>query len=110
MKENEKPSLTEFEKLAKGCIKIRNEYICIYPSKDLGKRDIIYYDSEKHKAQSVRSTTELMNILGKKKIPDEEIIKAIHFVGERLRELERERIAREVHTPLLSGKSEEERE
>ena len=42
--------------------------VCVSPAKELGKRDIILMD-ENSGTFSVRSTTELINMLSKKNVP-----------------------------------------
>ena len=99
-----------------GCTDVKDEngntmgFVCVYPSKDLGKRDIIFYNDKERRAKSVRSITELMNVIASKRAPKSEIIRVTHFVGERLRELEREKILKELTTPIIKGKTKEERE
>ncbi|HDD44509.1 MAG TPA: hypothetical protein ENG63_06595 [Candidatus Desulfofervidus auxilii] len=80
------------EQSKKGHIEVIDEngekigYVFVYPSKELGKRDIIYYDIKKRKAKSLRSITELINLIAKK-VSIEEIKKTISFVEERLIDL-----------------------
>jgi len=76
-----------------GCLSVDKEKgisVCILPSKDFGKRDIIIVTKEGAKA--VRSTTELVNKLIKDyKIEHEKIVNDIlPWVGEKLRDLEME--------------------
>lgn len=57
--------------------------VSVIPSKETGKRDILFMD--KHEGNiSVRSITELLNILEKKKVPFEERKKVLEFVAEKL--------------------------
>ncbi|NYB53113.1 MAG: hypothetical protein HVN35_11225 [Methanobacteriaceae archaeon] len=63
--------------------------VCVTPSKEIGKRDILLMD-EKTGTQSVRSTTELINMLSKKKVPFHERKLVLDFLAERLRVLEQE--------------------
>jgi hypothetical protein len=63
--------------------------VCVSPSKELGKRDIILMD-EKTGTFSVRSTTELINMLSKKNVSFEERKQVLEFLSERLRFLEKE--------------------
>jgi hypothetical protein len=63
--------------------------VCVSPAKELGKRDIILMD-EKSGSFSVRSTTELINMLSKKNVPFEERKHVLDFLSERLRVLEQE--------------------
>ncbi len=63
--------------------------VCVSPAKELGKRDIILMD-ENSGSFSVRSTTELINMLSKKKVPFEERKQVLDFLAERLRFLEQE--------------------
>ena len=61
--------------------------VCVSPAKELGKRDIILMD-ENSGSFSVRSTTELINMLSKKHVPFEERKQVLDFLAERLRYLE----------------------
>jgi hypothetical protein len=61
--------------------------VCVTPSKEMGKRDILLMD-EKTGTQSVRSTTELINMLSKKKVTFHERKLVLDFLAERLRDLE----------------------
>ena len=63
--------------------------VCVTPSKEIGKRDILLMD-EKAGTQSVRSTTELINMLSKKNVPYDERKMVLDFLAERLRVLEQE--------------------
>jgi hypothetical protein len=63
--------------------------VCVTPSKEIGKRDILLMD-EKAGTQSVRSTTELINMLSKKNVPYDERKLVLDFLAERLRFLEQE--------------------
>jgi hypothetical protein len=63
--------------------------VCVSPAKELGKRDIILMD-EQSGSFSVRSTTELINMLSKKNVPFEERKHVLDFLSERLRFLEQE--------------------
>ena len=63
--------------------------VCVSPAKELGKRDIILMD-ESSGSFSVRSTTELINMLSKKNVPFEERKHVLDFLAERLRFLEQE--------------------
>ena len=63
--------------------------VCVSPAKELGKRDIILMD-ENSGSFSVRSTTELINMLSKKRVPFEERKQVLDFLAERLRYLEQE--------------------
>jgi hypothetical protein len=63
--------------------------VCVSPAKELGKRDIILMD-ENSGSFSVRSTTELINMLSKKNVPFEERKHVLDFLSERLRVLENE--------------------
>ncbi|EKF86422.1 hypothetical protein [Methanobacterium formicicum] len=63
--------------------------VCVTPSKEIGKRDILLMD-EKAGTQSVRSTTELINMLSKKDVPFDERKLVLDFLAERLRFLEQE--------------------
>lgn len=63
--------------------------VCVTPSKEIGKRDILLMD-EKAGTQSVRSTTELINMLSKKDVPFEERKNVLDFLAERLGRLEQE--------------------
>lgn len=62
--------------------------VCVAPAKEIGKRDIILMDEETG-TQSVRSTTELINMLSKKNVTFEERKVVLDFLSERLRYLER---------------------
>lgn len=61
--------------------------VCVAPAKEIGKRDIILMDEETG-TQSVRSTTELINMLSKKNVAFEERKIVLDFLSERLRYLE----------------------
>lgn len=63
--------------------------VCVAPSKEIGKRDILLMD-EKTGTQSVRSTTELINMLSKKNVSFEERKQVLDFLAERLRFLEKD--------------------
>jgi len=63
--------------------------VCVSPAKELGKRDIILMD-EQSGSFSVRSTTELINMLSKKNVPFDERKQVLDFLAERLRFLEQE--------------------
>jgi len=63
--------------------------VCVSPAQELGKRDIILMD-ENSGSFSVRSTTELINMLSKKNVPFEERKHVLDFLAERLRYLEQE--------------------
>ena len=63
--------------------------VCVAPSKEIGKRDIVLMD-EKTGTQSVRSTTELINMLSKKNVSFEDRKIVLDFLAERLRVLEQE--------------------
>jgi hypothetical protein len=63
--------------------------VCVSPAKELGKRDIILMD-EASGSFSVRSTTELINMLSKKHVPFEERRHVLDFLADRLRYLEQE--------------------
>lgn len=62
--------------------------VSVAVAKEPNKRDILFMDKEGD-TFSVRSTTELMNLLTKLKITFEERKDIMNFVGERLRILER---------------------
>ncbi len=61
--------------------------VCVAVAKEPNKRDILFMDKEGD-TFSVRSTTELMNLLTKLKITFEDRKEILNFVGERLRILE----------------------
>jgi hypothetical protein len=63
--------------------------VCVAPAKEIGKRDILLMD-EKTGTQSVRSITELINMLSKKNVSFEERKQVLDFLSERLRYLEQE--------------------
>ncbi len=63
--------------------------VCVAPAKEIGKRDILLMD-EKTGTQSVRSITELINMLSKKNVSYEERKHVLEFLSERLRYLEQE--------------------
>lgn len=63
--------------------------VCVTPSKEIGKRDILLM-GDKTATQSVRSTTELINMLSKKKVPFNERKQVLDFLAERLRALEQD--------------------
>ena len=62
--------------------------VCVAPAKEIGKRDILLMDEKS--TQSVRSITELINMLSKKNVSFEERKQVLDFLSERLRYLERE--------------------
>ncbi len=64
-------------------------YVCVMPQKDLEKNDIIF-DPTGEEARSMRSTTELINTLKKREVPEESVIETLEFVSERLRALKLE--------------------
>lgn len=94
----------------KHCEDIKNEdgkvdgCVCVGPSKDLGKKDIVYMPNDKE-TFSVRSTTELMNKLRERHIPYEERKSVFNFVSDRLRALEREEISKGLTVGPVSGKT-----
>lgn len=57
--------------------------VSVIPSKETGKRDILFMDIHEGNV-SVRSITELLNILEKKKVPFDERKKVLEFVAEKL--------------------------
>jgi hypothetical protein len=61
--------------------------VCVAPAKEIGKRDILLMD-ETTGTQSVRSITELINMLSKKDVSFEERKLVLDFLSERLRALE----------------------
>jgi hypothetical protein len=63
--------------------------VCVAPAKEIGKRDILLMD-ERTGTQSVRSITELINMLTKKDVSFEERKLVLDFLSERLRALEHE--------------------
>jgi uncharacterized protein YqiB (DUF1249 family) len=62
--------------------------VCVAPAKEIGKRDILLMDETS--TQSVRSITELINMLSKKNVSFEERKQVLDFLSERLRYLEKE--------------------
>ncbi|MGD0331002.1 MAG: hypothetical protein ABSB40_11295 [Nitrososphaeria archaeon] len=93
--------MEEREDKLSSCTDVRDENgnvlgaVCVAIAKNFGKKrktDIIFMGKEKP-AFSVRSTTELMNILGQTKmnVSFEERKRVLNFVAERLRMLELER-------------------
>jgi hypothetical protein len=62
--------------------------VCVAPAKEIGKRDILLMDEKS--TQSVRSITELINMLSKKDVSFEERKQVLDFLSERLRYLEKE--------------------
>jgi hypothetical protein len=62
--------------------------VCVAPAKEIGKRDILLMDEKS--TQSVRSITELINMLSKKNVSFEERKQVLDFLSERLRYLEKE--------------------
>jgi hypothetical protein len=62
--------------------------VCVAPAKEIGKRDILLMDE--NSTQSVRSITELINMLSKKNVSFEERKQVLDFLSERLRYLEKE--------------------
>jgi len=86
------------------CIFVNNRYqICILPSKDFGRRDIILIDYKERQARSVRSTTELANILLKRGIDKDDLSRVMSFIGERLRSLDELYAKYRIETPLGGG-------
>jgi hypothetical protein len=61
--------------------------VCVAPAKEIGKRDILLME-ERAGTQSVRSITELINMLSKKDVSFEERKLVLDFLSERLRNLE----------------------
>ena len=62
--------------------------VSVVPSKDIGKRDILLIDIKQGNF-SVRSITELLNLLEKKKVPFDERKRVLEFLDERLQYLEK---------------------
>ena len=62
--------------------------VSVIPSKEVGKRDIIYMDAEEGNV-SVRSITELLNLLQKKNISFDNRKKVVDFLAYSLMFLER---------------------
>jgi uncharacterized coiled-coil protein SlyX len=60
--------------------------VCVAPAKEIGKRDILLMENSG--TQSVRSITELINMLSKKDVSLEERKLVLDFLSERLRTLE----------------------
>jgi hypothetical protein len=60
--------------------------VCVAPAKEIGKRDILLMETTG--TQSVRSITELINMLSKKDVSFEERKLVLDFLSERLRTLE----------------------
>jgi CRISPR/Cas system-associated exonuclease Cas4 (RecB family) len=60
--------------------------VCVAPAKEIGKRDILLMENSG--TQSVRSITELINMLSKKDVSLEERKLVLDFLSERLRILE----------------------
>ncbi len=71
--------------------------VFVSPSKEIGKRDIILIDEESG-TFSVRSITELINMLSKKNISFNEKRRVLEFLEERLRILEKELKYTQFHT------------
>jgi len=63
--------------------------VCVTPSKEVGKRDIMLM-AENSGTQSVRSTTELINVLSKKNVSFDDRKMVLDFLAERLGSLEQE--------------------
>jgi hypothetical protein len=61
--------------------------VCVAPAKEIGKRDILLMET--NGTQSVRSITELINMLSKKDVSFEERKIVLDFLSERLRALEK---------------------
>lgn len=61
--------------------------VCVAPAKEIGKRDILLMENSG--TQSVRSITELINMLSKKDVSLEERKLVLDFLSERLRTLEK---------------------
>jgi hypothetical protein len=61
--------------------------VCVAPAKEIGKRDILLMETTG--TQSVRSITELINMLSKKDVSFEERKLVLDFLSERLRTLEK---------------------
>jgi len=64
--------------------------VCVAPAKEIGKRDILLMETTG--TQSVRSITELINMLSKKDVSFEERKFVLDFLSERLRTLEQNMI------------------
>jgi len=80
--------------------------VCVVPSKDFGKRDIIFM-RKSGGARSLRSVTELINYLEKLNVPYEVRKKAMNFVAERLRALDLEEVSGRLRVgPISAEKSE----
>ena len=62
--------------------------VCVIPSKDIGKRDIMLMDVYEGNF-SVRSVTELLNLLMKKKVSLDERKRVLDFLAESLLILEK---------------------
>ena len=62
--------------------------VCVIPSKDIGKRDILLMDVCEGNF-SVRSITELLNLLMKKKVSYDERRRVLDFIAESLFILEK---------------------
>jgi len=62
--------------------------VCVVPSKDVGKRDILLMDVFEGNF-SLRSVTELLNLLMKKKVSLDERRRVLDFIAESLLILEK---------------------
>ncbi|MGZ4856875.1 MAG: hypothetical protein ACXVZU_00730 [Methanobacteriaceae archaeon] len=74
--------------------------VCVAPAKEIGKRDIMLMETSG--TQSVRSITELINMLSKKDVSFEERKLVLDFLSERLRALEK---GMEPNTSKISKKA-----
>lgn len=74
--------------------------VCVAPAKEIGKRDILLMET--NGTQSVRSITELINMLSKKDVSFEERKLVLDFLSERLRTLEQNMVP---DTSKISKKS-----
>jgi hypothetical protein len=74
--------------------------VCVAPAKEIGKRDILLMETDG--TQSVRSITELINMLSKKDVSFEERKLVLDFLSERLRTLEQNMVP---DTSKISKKS-----
>lgn len=76
--------------------------VVVAPAKEIGKRDILLM--ENNGTQSVRSITELINMLSKKDVSFEERKLVLDFLSERLRTLEKDMLPDNSKIPKKTKK------
>lgn len=77
--------------------------VVVAPAKEIGKRDILLM--ENNGTQSVRSITELINMLSKKDVSFEERKLVLDFLSERLRTLEKDMLPDNSKIPKKTKKT-----